>query len=71
MNTYWRLLGFAKPIEKLDDFDGLRIRFAGIGGKVLEKLGASVTMVPGGEIYQALERKTIDATAFPPPAVDK
>ena len=25
---------FAKPIEKLDDFDGLRIRFAGIGGKV-------------------------------------
>ena len=43
---------FAKPIEKLEDFDGLRIRFAGIGGKVLEKLGASVTMVPGGEIYQ-------------------
>ena len=62
---------FAKPIEKLGDFDGLRIRFAGIGGKVLEKLGASVTMVPGGEIYQALERKTIDATEFSQPAVDK
>lgn len=62
---------FAKPIEKLDDFDGLRIRFAGIGGKVLEKLGASVTMVPGGETYQALERKTIDATEFSQPAVDK
>ena len=44
---------FAKPIEKLGDIDGLRIRFAGIGGKVLEKLGASVTMVPGGEIYLA------------------
>jgi len=38
---------------------------------VLEKLGASVTMVPGGEIYQALERKTIDATEFSQPAVDK
>lgn len=62
---------FAKPIEKLEDIDGLRIRFAGIGGKVLEKLGASVTMIPGGEIYQALERKTIDATEFSQPAVDK
>ncbi|OEY66179.1 TRAP transporter substrate-binding protein [Marinobacter sp. X15-166B] len=62
---------FAKPINNLEDFDGLRIRFAGIGGKVLEKLGASVTMVPGGEIYQALERKTIDATEFSQPAIDK
>lgn len=62
---------FARPIEQLKDFDGLRIRFAGIGGKVLEKLGASVTMIPGGEIYQALERKTIDATEFSQPAIDK
>ncbi|WP_439859965.1 TRAP transporter substrate-binding protein [Pseudomonas sp. MBLB4136] len=62
---------FAKPITDLKDFDGLRIRFAGIGGKVLEKLGASVTMIPGGEIYQALERKTIDATEFSQPAIDK
>ena len=62
---------FAKPIESLDDIDGLRIRFAGIGGKVLEKLGASVTMIPGGELYQALERGTIDATEFSQPAIDK
>src|SRR3546814_20052201 len=62
---------FAKPIEKLDDFDSLRIRFAGTGGKVLEKLGASVTMVPGGEIYPALERKTIDDTEFSQPAEAK
>lgn len=62
---------FAESIESLDDFDGLRIRFAGIGGRVLEELGASVTMVPGGEIYQALERQTIDATEFSQPAIDK
>ncbi|MBS8240070.1 C4-dicarboxylate ABC transporter [Marinobacter lipolyticus] len=62
---------FAKPIEGLDDFDGLKIRFAGIGGKVLEKLGASVTMIPGGELYQSLERGTIDATEFSQPAIDK
>lgn len=62
---------FSKPINATKDYDGLRIRFAGIGGKVLEELGASVTMVPGGEIYQALERKTIDATEFSQPAIDK
>ncbi|MBS3804375.1 MAG: TRAP transporter substrate-binding protein [Oleiphilaceae bacterium] len=62
---------FADPIEGLDDFDGLRIRFAGIGGKVLEKLGASVTMLPAGELYQSLERGTIDATEFSQPAIDK
>jgi len=62
---------FAEPIEGLDDFDGLKIRFAGIGGKVLEKLGASVTMIPGGELYQSLERGTIDATEFSQPAIDK
>lgn len=62
---------FAEPIEGLDDFDGLRIRFAGIGGKVLEELGASVTMLPAGELYQALERGTIDATEFSQPAIDK
>ncbi|MEX2474432.1 TRAP transporter substrate-binding protein [Marinobacter sp.] len=62
---------FADPINNLEDFDGLKIRFAGIGGKVLEKLGASVTMIPGGEIYQSLERGTIDATEFSQPAIDK
>src|SRR5690606_41547551 len=62
---------FANPIEKLEDFDGLRIRFAGIGGKILEKLGAPVTTVPGGEISQALERKTMGASQLPPPAGDK
>ena len=46
---------FKFEIKSLDDIKGLKIRFAGLGGKVLEKLGASVTMIPGGEIFQALE----------------
>lgn len=62
---------FRKPIESLDDFQGLKIRFAGLGGKVLQKLGASVTMIPGGEIFQALEKGAIDATEFSMPAVDQ
>ncbi|MBL4682809.1 MAG: TRAP transporter substrate-binding protein [Pseudomonadales bacterium] len=62
---------FRQPIESLDDFKGLKIRFAGLGGKVLQKLGASVTMIPGSEIFQALEKGAIDATEFSMPAVDQ
>jgi TRAP-type mannitol/chloroaromatic compound transport system substrate-binding protein len=62
---------YAEPIESLDDYKGLKIRFAGLGGKVLEKLGASVTMMPGGELFQALEKHTIDATEFSMPAIDQ
>ena len=62
---------FRKKIESVDDLRGLKIRFAGIGGKVMERLGASVTMLPGGEIFQALEKGAIDATEFSLPNVDQ
>jgi len=62
---------FRKPIDKLEDIRGLKIRFAGLGGKVLERLGASVTMIPGGEIFQALEKGAIDASEFALPIVDQ
>ena len=50
---------------------GLKIRFAGLGGQIIERLGASVTMLPGGEIFQALEKGAIDATEFALPIVDQ
>jgi TRAP-type mannitol/chloroaromatic compound transport system substrate-binding protein len=62
---------FRRPIESLDDLDGLKIRFAGLGGKVLQRLGASITMLPGGEIFQALEKGAIDATEYSLPVVDE
>jgi TRAP-type mannitol/chloroaromatic compound transport system substrate-binding protein len=61
---------FREPVESLDDLVGLKIRFAGLGGKVLQRVGASVTMIPGGEIFQALEKGAIDASEFSLPAVD-
>lgn len=62
---------YKKPITSLKDYEGMKIRFAGLGGKVLEKLGASVTMLPSGELFQALEKGTIDATEFSMPAIDE
>ena len=62
---------YSEPIDSLEDYQGLKIRFAGLGGKVIERLGASVTMMPGGELFQALQTGTIDATEFSMPAIDQ
>jgi TRAP-type mannitol/chloroaromatic compound transport system substrate-binding protein len=62
---------FRSEVTSLADIRGLKIRFAGIGGKVMERAGASVTMLPGGEIFQALEKGAIDATEYALPVVDQ
>jgi TRAP-type mannitol/chloroaromatic compound transport system substrate-binding protein len=62
---------FRTRVSSLADLQGLKIRFAGIGGKVIERAGASVTMLPGGEIFQALEKGAIDATEYALPVVDQ
>lgn len=60
-----------KPINSLEDFKGLKFRTVGIWGKCLERLGARVVSLAGGEVYPALERGVIDAAEFATPAVDK
>ena len=62
---------FRDPIDDLADLEGLKIRFAGLGGEVMQQVGASVTMLPGSEIFQALEKGAIDATEFSLPVVDQ
>lgn len=60
-----------KPINSLADFKGLKFRTVGIWGKCLERLGARVVSLAGGEVYPALERHVIDAAEFGTPAIDK
>ena len=62
---------FSKPINSAADLKGLRMRFFGLGGKVMNKLGVSTSLLPGGEIFPALEKKAIDATEFSMPAIDE
>lgn len=62
---------FTFEIKSLDQVKGLKFRAAGLGGKVMEKVGASVTVLPGGELYQALEKGVLDATEFSLPTVDE
>lgn len=62
---------FNKKIDKPEDFDGLKMRISGLGGKVINKLGASAQLIAGGEIFVALERGRIEATEFSLPIIDK
>ncbi len=55
---------FNKKIENMSDFKGLKMRIPGLGGKVIGKAGAAVTLLPAGEIYTSLERGVIDATEW-------
>jgi TRAP-type mannitol/chloroaromatic compound transport system substrate-binding protein len=57
-----------KKSVKLDDFKGMKIRTVGWYMDILTKMGASVTPLPGPEIYLALERGIVDACEFSSPA---
>jgi len=56
-----------KPIRTLEDFKGLKMRTVGAWAQILPDMGASVVSLPGGEVFQALERKVIDATEWATP----
>jgi len=59
-----------KRATKMEDFKGMKIRTPGWYMDILNLLGASVTPLPGSEIYLALERGIIDACEFSCPAVN-
>ena len=62
---------FKKEINSPDDFNGLKFRMPGLGGKALGKLGASVQNIPGSEVYQALASGAIDGTEWIGPWADE
>ncbi len=71
-NTGVQMTGwFKKPIQKVEDFKGLKMRIPGLAGKVYAALGVDVKLLPGGEIFPALERGVIDAAEFVGPFQDR
>ncbi len=62
---------FRKEIKSLADLAGLKMRIGGFGGKVISKIGVVPQQIPGGEIYQALEKGTIDAAEWVGPYDDE
>ncbi|MEO6018035.1 MAG: TRAP transporter substrate-binding protein [Polaromonas sp.] len=63
---------FRKEIKSIADFKGMKMRLGGgLVGEVMTKLGAVPQSIPGGEIYQALEKGTIDAAEWVGPYDDQ
>jgi TRAP-type mannitol/chloroaromatic compound transport system substrate-binding protein len=61
---------FRKEMNSLDDFKGLKMRFFGLGANVMQKMGVATQLLQAGEIFQALQLGTIDATEFSMPTMD-
>lgn len=59
-----------KRIQNLEDFKGLKMRTAGAWAEIAGNLGASTVILPGVEVYAALERGVIDATEWSSPSVN-
>jgi TRAP-type mannitol/chloroaromatic compound transport system substrate-binding protein len=66
MGGWWR-----KEIKTVEDMKGVKFRVGGFGGTVLSKLGVVPQNIPGGDIYPALEKGTIDAAEWVGPYDDQ
>ncbi len=62
---------FRKEIKTVADLQGLKMRIGGLAGQVLARLGLVPQQIPGGDIYPALERGTIDAAEWVGPYDDE
>ena len=71
-NTGGQTFGwFRKELKTPGDFNGIKMRVAGFGGRVLAKLGVIPQQIAGGDIYPALEKGTIDAAEWVGPHDDE
>ena len=59
------------PIRSIDDFRDRKMRLpGGMVAEVFQDAGAKTTLLPGGEIFAALEKGTIDVADYVGPAIN-
>ncbi len=59
------------PIRSIDDFRGRKMRLpGGMVAELFQAAGARTTMLPGSEIFAALERGAIDVADYVGPAIN-
>ena len=59
------------PIRSFEDFKGKKIRYpGGMIAEIFALAGVSTVILPGGEVYQALEKGLLDASDYTGPAVN-
>jgi TRAP-type mannitol/chloroaromatic compound transport system substrate-binding protein len=62
---------FKREINSVSDLRGLKMRIPSLGGEVMARMGVTVQVLAGGDIYPALERGAIDATEWVGPYDDE
>lgn len=62
---------FKQEVNSVAELQGLTMRIPGLGGDVMSRLGVNAQVLPGGEIYLALERGAIDAAEWVGPYDDE
>jgi len=62
---------FNKEINSVEDFKGLKLRWAGLGANIVQELGASTALIPAGEIVTSLQKGIIDGAELGNPFLDK
>jgi TRAP-type mannitol/chloroaromatic compound transport system substrate-binding protein len=62
---------FRNEVNTAADLQGIKFRIPGLGGEVMNRLGATVQVVPGGEIFAALQTGAIDAAEWVGPYDDE
>ncbi|MDB5957816.1 TRAP transporter substrate-binding protein DctP [Ramlibacter sp.] len=71
-NTGAQMGGWMRDeIRSVADLKGLKFRIGGFAGKVLERMGGMPQNIPGGDIYPALAKGTIDAAEWIGPYDDQ
>ncbi len=59
------------PIRSIDDFKGRKMRVpGGMVAELFQAAGAKTTLLPGSEIFPALEKGTIDVADYVGPAIN-
>jgi len=61
---------FRKPVQTVQDFKGLKMRFSGLSAKVVQKLGVDTKILKEGDIFIALETGSIDGVQYSLPSID-
>jgi TRAP-type mannitol/chloroaromatic compound transport system substrate-binding protein len=59
-----------KPVRKLEDLKGLKLRTSGAWAEIAGGLGASTVVLSGPDTFPALEKKVVDAIEWANPSIN-
>ena len=59
-----------RPVRTLEDYQGMKVRTSGAWAEIATDLGASTVVMPGSEVFSALERQIVDGIEWGGPGIN-